>query len=183
MRIRPVLTIGVLVLCLALLSGCATCWPGADTAGGPTPAYKLLFYSRALIQATPTQRLAMLENARERYAKQPSAITAARLGLAYGQPGYKGYAPENGWRYSQKALAMDAAYWDPAATAFLRQIIALSVDNAEVRKQLAQAQEQTKTSTQQLADTRQRNHRLGRQLAQARHKLRALTRIETELQP
>src|SRR5690625_1220786 len=141
MRIKYLLAIPVIALSLPLLGGCAVAQRNAESAAA-TPAYRLLFYSRALRQATPAQRMAMLGDARDHYARQPSALAAARLGLAYGQPGYKGYAPENGWRYTRKALAMDSDYWDTAATAFLRQFFTLSADNARIRKQLAQNLEQ-----------------------------------------
>src|SRR5699024_6550255 len=182
MRIKYLLTISIIALCLPLLGGCAVAQHNTESTAS-TPAYRLLFYSRVLRQATPAQRMAMLGNARDHYARQPSALAAARLGLAYGQPGYKGYAPENGWRYTHKALVLGSDYWDAAATAFLRQFIALSADNAEVRKQLAQNQAQDKALRQQLQDLRLRERALGRQLSHAQRKLHALSRVEGELKP
>jgi len=182
MRIKYLLTISIIALCLPLLGGCAIAQHNTESTAS-TPAYRLLFYSRALRQATPAQRMAMLGNARDHYARQPSALAAARLGLAYGQPGYKGYAPENGWRYTHKALTMDSDYWDPAAIAFLRQFFTLSADNANVRKLLAQNQDQAEALSQQLHAMRLREQALNRQLSHAQQKLHALTRVESELKP
>lgn len=158
-------------LACVLLSGCSLLRPVSETADTMdlTPVTRLLFYSRALVRASPSGRLAILKAAQTAYANHPTAATAARLALAYGQPGQKGYAPENGWRYARKALALGKAHWGPAATAYLQQFAALCADNAQVRDQLERL--------------RENNERIKRQLAKARQKLHALTRIELKLKP
>lgn len=176
MRTRHALFV-VLTLIAASQSGCAvrhatpqpeaTTPPAADAP--PAPISMLLSYSHALLEASPSARLAMLKAAEDAYAQHQSAVTAARLALAYGQPGYTRYAPENAWRYARKALAIGAGHWGSAATTYLRQFAALSADNDAVRDRL------------QRAGTRKQQ--LERQLTKARQKLRALTRIETKLNP
>lgn len=165
------LSIGLLALTCVVTSSCALRrpMPQTDTTANIAPTTQLLFYSKALRLATPAQRQAMLASARERYARQPTAAAAARLALAYGQPGHQGYAPENCWRYAHKALLLDTAHWDPAATAYLKQIKTLCTDNAEVRDTLTALRKKYRHSHQQLT--------------QAREKLQALTQLETELAP
>src|SRR5699024_2781759 len=85
----------------------------------------LLLYSQSLLQADSPRRMAMLNIARAAYERNPLPMNVARLALAYGQPGYKGYAPENGWRYADKALTHDNADWAPTAAAYLRQFAML----------------------------------------------------------
>lgn len=128
---------------------------------------KLLRYSQALTSASPTERLDMLDEARAAYEQHESPQSVARLALAYGQPGHRGYAPANGERYAEKALAVGDGYWSKAATAYLQQFAMLCADNTEVRHVLDAEREHAQT--------------LKQQLAQARKKLRAITEIETEL--
>src|SRR5699024_1904032 len=89
---------------LAVLPGCAQLQSVDTVSASDFPVTGLLYYSRALLMADATGRAALLDGAKQAYAEQPDAIATARLALAYGQPGYTGYAPENGWRYAHKAL-------------------------------------------------------------------------------
>lgn len=154
------------IVTTSLLAGCTLLQPRTDTTA-VRPADQLLFYSRALLMAAPQGRLAMLETARDAYAHQPTAITTAHLALAYGQPGYDGYAPDKAADYAQQALAAGADYWGAAANAFLRHFAALTSANSKAR-----------TASDA---TQQDMAKLRRALAQAKHKLEALTQIETEL--
>lgn len=186
MRTKVLVIAALLALAGILQTGCAPQQQIVDgyRIEGPVPANdgserpitRLLFYSRALIQASPTGRLALLESAKTAYAQNPSPATAARLALAYGQPNYKGYAPENGWRYANTALTSGNDYWRPAAVAYLRQFSALCADNDHVRGQLEAASQQTETTRQQLVQAWQA-------LSRAQRKLHALTQIETQLKP
>lgn len=199
MRTKAIATL--LVLAGILQTGCALQRPTVDgyRIEGPVPAAndgnersvtRLLLYSRRLMQASPSGRLALLETAKSAYQRQPNPANAARLALAYGQPNYKGYAPENGWRYVQNALAADDGYWGPAAVAYLRQFAALCVDNDHVRAQLDKATKQIESTRQQLTRTRRALTRsrgalthTQRELTRTQRKLHALTRIETQLKP
>jgi len=124
----------------------------------------LLLYSQSLLQADSPRRMAMLNIARAAYERNPLPMNVARLALAYGQPGYKGYAPENGWRYADKALTHDNADWAPTAAAYLRQFAMLSKENSNVH--------------QMLANERKQREALEEQLAEATRKLHSITLIE-----
>lgn len=166
----------VVILVTTLQSGCARLLPAPAIESNEVPVTRLLFYSRALSMASPSGRLAMLASAKDTYAEDPAPEAAARLALAYGHPGYKGYAPENCRRYTQKALADENEYWGPAAIAFLHQFSALCADNDQVRDRLDETREKQQDVAQQLSQLQQA-------LAQAKRKLQALTQIETKLSP
>lgn len=157
----------LIILACAAQSGCAILRPTTSSQPELSPAAKLLFYNRALLRASPSGRYTMLVTARNAFQEHSTAAKAARLALAYGQPGFKGYSPENGRQYAQKALTLNAELWGPAATAYLKQFAALCADNAHVRNQLDNAHEQNRHIKQQLSQTRQ--------------KIQALTRLESEL--
>jgi len=161
---------------LAVLPGCAQLQSVDTVSASDFPVTGLLYYSRALLMADATGRAALLDGAKQAYAEQPDAIATARLALAYGQPGYTGYAPENGWRYAHKALQAEDQAWGPAAKAFLQQFEQLCKDNHDIRKHLKKARKSQHHSTAQIADLR-------KQLAAANAKLQALTRIESKLNP
>lgn len=160
------------IIVASLLSACTLMQRPVDTS--LSPATQLLFYSRALVRAPRQGRLAMLETAKNIYADAPTPANGARLALAYGQPDYKGYAPDQAAQHANKALAEGGDYWGAAASAFLAHFAALTADNSSTRKQLRQAQAHNDDLKQQLAALRQA-------LADAQDKLNALTRIETEL--
>lgn len=176
MNHKRIIIVVALVTMMLMLSGCAILRPTPSISVSELPVMRLLYYTRALQMASPSGRMAMLANARAAYAEHATAENVARLALAYGQPGYKGYAPENGWRYAQKALANDDKYWGPAAVAFLHQFSALCADNDEVRSQLDVARQNKHETMQQLTQ-------LKKLLTQTQRKLQALTRIESKLNP
>lgn len=163
----------LLTAACVIQAGCAV-QPEPDPAPTATirpvqidPALELLHYTRALVAASPDKRLEMLAEARAAYERHQSPESIARLALAYGQPGHRGYAPENGARYARKALAAGEAYWSEEAAAYLRQFAILSADNVDVRHSL--------TAERQQGDA------LEAQLTRAQEKLRAITKIETRL--
>lgn len=169
----------VLLLAVAmLLGGCAQQQPPApQPAMHDSPITGLLYYSRALLQADSSARMVMLGAAKNAYNVQQTPTTAAQLALAYGQPGYKGYAPENGWRYAHKALTLAPAdFWGAQATTYLQQFAQLCTDNDTIRNQLDTAQQRQQQLDIELAQLRQ-------QLATANAKLQALTHIESKLNP
>lgn len=155
----------LLIVIASLVSGCTLMQPPTDTTVRPVD--QLLFYSRALAEAAPSGRLAMLASARDAHAQNPTPATAARLALAYGQPGYKGYAPDHAARYAEQALAEGADYWGLAAAAFLRHVAALSAAQSKAHATNGDMQ-------QEVAELRQA-------LTDAQRKLEALTRVESEL--
>lgn len=167
-----------MLLTIALLqAGCVRQQPPViNVSASDSPVSRLLHYSRALLAAEPARRMAMLSSANSAYARQQTPETAARLALAYGQPGYKGYAPENGWRYAQKALHVEDDFWGPAATTFLQQFEQLCADNDAVRDRLDATQQKQQDIDAELAQLR-------KQLSAANAKLQALTRIESKLNP
>lgn len=164
-------TTTLLGLASVLISGCAMLHPAptTNTHTELAPITKLLFYSRALLNASPAERMAMLTTAKDSYKTHTTAANAARLAMAYGLPGYKGYAPAKAQHYAQKALELGQTHWRAAATTYLKQFAALCADSANVRKKLANAREQRR--------------KIKQQLAHARDKIHALTRLEAELKP
>lgn len=163
---------------ISLASGCALRHDTAPDPIAPTipPLTQLLFYSKALQQASPVARVSMLNNARRRYEQHPSAANGARLALAYGQPRQKGYAPENCWRYAHQAVAAAPHHWGAAATAYLHQVQALCRDNDNIREQLHKLRKQLHALNKKARQQRQA-------LARAQAKLQALTELGTRLTP
>lgn len=169
----------LIALACILQSGCATLRHDAQPPPDHpehTAATRLLLYSRSLLQASPDERMNMLAAAKQAYHAQHTAAAAARLALTYGQPDYAGYAPAKARHYARKALDMGPAHWGSAATTYLRQFAALCAESADVREQLAELRNE-------LAAARQQQQALQSKLKKAHQKIKALTRLEAELEP
>lgn len=178
MMSKKLLVTIILLAAASLLGGCAQLQPPAlPSATGAFRVTGLLHYSQALLQADPASRLAILNGAKSAYSARQTPTTTAHLALAYGQPGYKGYAPENGWRYAHKALSIASDdFWGRQATTFLQQFAQLCADNDSVHDQLDTAQQYQQRLNIELT-------KLHQELAAANAKLQALTRIESKLKP
>lgn len=156
------------LLGVVALAGCALMPAQTPSRHGHTsaisaPALTLLGRAAKLAKADSGQREAAVRAARQRRQNTPGPVSDAYLAIALGSPHQHLYNPQEAARYAQLALNAKSAPWDPDARQYLRDLVRLygALDDEFA--------------------TRQRIADLQRQLAQAQHKLKALTNVETHL--
>lgn len=157
-----------LVLAL-MLAGCAH-WP-LPSIGQETYRDGLIAYAEKLATLDADALSHQLPMAQKAYVRQKSPITAARLGLALGQPDYPGYDPEAARQYLKAAMTDQAADWSAHERAFL------SLRVHQIRQWTA-TRSAMRQNRRELA---RENQRLRRKLQGAKRKLHAITEIEQDI--
>lgn len=154
------------------------------------PAVALLNFARQLNQATPAQRAAAVNAARQSMKENPGAYSYAHMALAYGTPGQTRYTPDEAARYARRALEAEDASWSPAARQYLHDYARiyrlLTRPSAPSKSTPAPADDASETHSEP-AKTPEHSHndariaQLQAELDEAHRKLRELANIEDRL--
>lgn len=162
--------------------------PAATISYDRDPVLDLLDYARQLREAKPGAREKAVGTARARANAAPSAISYARLALAFGTPDQRRYTPDEAARYAQRALNADDAQWSPAAKQYLGDLARLYAKAARppqatpppATTTVSSEPAPTHTATTIASDT-PRVRALEQALDDAHRKLRELADIEDRL--
>ena len=165
--------------------------PAATITHERDPILDLLDYAGQLHEARPEAREEAVANARTRASSTPSAMSYARLAVAFGTPGQRRYTPDEAARYAQRALDADDAQWSPAARQYLADYARLY---ATITSQVQPAATTAPTvarrdppvppatpTVKNNTQEQQRVRALEKQLDEAHRKLRELADIEDRL--
>ncbi len=162
--------------------------PRAPVIEQSDPAVDLLNFARQLNQATPAQRAAAVNAARQSMKESPGAYSYAHMALAYGTPGQTRYTPDEAARYARRALEAEDASWSPAARQYLHdyaRIYGLLTRSSASSKAASadgsgQASAEPALAAEQ-SDDDARIAQLQAELDEAHRKLRELANIEDRL--
>lgn len=164
--------------------------PAATISYDRDPVLDLLGYARQLREAKPGAREKAVGTARARANAAPSAISYARLALAFGTPDQRRYTPDEAARYARRALNADNAQWSPAAKQYLDDLARLyakaarppqaTVTTPPAATTASSAPAPSHTTTTIASDT-PRVRALEQALDDAHRKLRELADIEEQL--
>lgn len=170
-----------------VLSGLAGCQhlPVGFNLEPPHQADLVAYADRLAQQAAADERTQALEQARQAFEQSATPMTHARLGLALGQPGFKGYAPNAARQHLKTALSAKTANWTPIERAFLslrlQQIQSHANQRAQWQSRLHAAQHKQEKLAREARHLRQRLENISHRLQAALQKLQAITEIEQNL--
>lgn len=153
-------------LCLlTALAGCKTMVDIPDI--GLSSQFIPEVYAQELTEMDAGELGARLTQMQAAWEKHKTAANQAQLGLTRGQWGYAGYAPAQAAEEIKAAIKQSGTYWSASERAFL-QFQASRLQHAAQREQ-------------QMTAASQQNDHLRKELEQARAKLQAIGKIESEM--